>query len=310
MSKKDLIVKSNELIQASYTLSLTEQRLVLLAIVEARATGTGICAMGHLTISAAAYAHQFSVSMDAAYLALRDSAATLFERQVTMYDCDPTTGKRRKRVTRWVSEVAYIDDAAKVQLIFAPAVVPEITRLEANFTSYELEQVSALKSVYAVRLYELLIQWRSIGKTPVFEIEVLRGQLGVEEHEHLRMCDFKTRVLNFAVAQINQYTDLSVAYHQYKEGRTIIGVRFEFTHRKSEPLNNKAESVSNSESVAPTSFAGLERQLLLTLQKKCKALNEKEVIRLSTQNSIDPFIMMQRLQTRFKDVERFAITEI
>ncbi|MEY2864408.1 MAG: hypothetical protein RLY58_2115 [Pseudomonadota bacterium] len=309
MSKKELVVKSNELIQASYTLSLTEQRLVLLAIVEARATGAGICATDHLTISAAAYSHQFAVSMDAAYLALRDSAATLFERQVTLYDIDPTTSKRRKRVTRWVSEVAYIDDAAKVQLIFAPAVVPEITRLEANFTSYELEQVSALKSVYAVRLYELLIQWRAVGKTPVFEISVLRGQLGVEQHEHLRMCDFKTRVLNYAVAQINQCTDLSVTYHQYKEGRTIIGVRFEFTHRK-ESLAHEAVSIPAAKPVTLTPFAGLERQLFLALQKKCKTLTEKEIIRLSTQNSIDPFIVMQRLQSRFKDVERFALAEI
>jgi hypothetical protein len=159
-------------------------------------------------------------------------------------------------------------------------------------------------------LYELLIQWRAVGKTPVFEINVLRGQLGVEAHEHLRMCDFKTRVLNYAVAQINECTDLSVTYHQYKEGRTIIGVRFEFTHRQGDSLANEAVSVPAPKSVGLPPFAGLERQLLLALQKKCKTLTEKEIIRLSTQNSIDPFIVMQRLQSRFKDVERFALAEI
>ena len=37
-----LVVKDNSLINASYTLSLVEQRLILLAIIEARETGKGI----------------------------------------------------------------------------------------------------------------------------------------------------------------------------------------------------------------------------------------------------------------------------
>lgn len=51
-----------------------------------------------------------------------------------------------------------------VEIIFAPDVVPLITRLEKHFTSYELEQVAQLQSKYATRLYEMLIAWRSVGK--------------------------------------------------------------------------------------------------------------------------------------------------
>ena len=38
----ELVVKDNALIQASYTLDLAEQRLILLAIIEARNSGQGI----------------------------------------------------------------------------------------------------------------------------------------------------------------------------------------------------------------------------------------------------------------------------
>ncbi|MCP6570970.1 RepB family plasmid replication initiator protein, partial [Klebsiella pneumoniae] len=69
--------------------------------------------------------------------------------------------------SRWVSEIGYVDNEAVVKLIFAPAIVPLITRLEEHFTKYELQQVSNLSSAYAVRLYELLIAWRSTGSTPV-----------------------------------------------------------------------------------------------------------------------------------------------
>ena len=74
-------------------------------------------------------------------------------------------GKGVANITsRWVSQIAYVENNATVELIFAPAIIPLITRLEEQFTSYELEQVSRLNSAYAVRLYELLIAWRSTGK--------------------------------------------------------------------------------------------------------------------------------------------------
>jgi len=39
--KNDLVVKDNVLINASYNLEVTEQRLILLSIIRARETGQG-----------------------------------------------------------------------------------------------------------------------------------------------------------------------------------------------------------------------------------------------------------------------------
>jgi plasmid replication initiation protein len=50
-------------------------------------------------------------------------------------------------------------------------------KLEEQFTKYELQQVSNLSSAYAVRLYELLIAWRSTGKTPIIELAEFRKKL-------------------------------------------------------------------------------------------------------------------------------------
>jgi plasmid replication initiation protein len=76
-------------------------------------------------------------------------------------------------------QIAYIDETATVEVIFAPAVVPLITRLEEQFTQYDIEQISGLSSAYAVRMYELLICWRSTGKTPVIELAEFRKRIGV-----------------------------------------------------------------------------------------------------------------------------------
>ena len=135
-----------------------------------------------------------------------------------------------------MSEIAYIEDAACVELIFAPAIIPLITRLEEHFTSYELEQISKLNSGYAIRLYELIIAWRSTGKTPAISYEDLRKKLGVLDHEYKVKADFKKRVLDSSLKQINEHTDITVKHEQHKTGREITGFSFRFK-QKPQPKN-------------------------------------------------------------------------
>lgn len=228
MDMKELVVKDNALIQASYTLDLVEQRLMLLAIMEARETGKGIAPDSLLQIHAHSYAEHFGVNKETAYTVMKDASKGLFDRYVTYHDKNPKTGKDRSFHCRWVDKIGYEKDTGIVYLRFTHDVVPLITRLEQQFTSYDIEQISSLSSAYAIRLYELLIQWRSIGKTPVFELEQFRQQLGVEEVKYSRMSDFKKYVLDFSVQQINEHTDITVKYDQHKQGRIITGFTFKF----------------------------------------------------------------------------------
>ena len=226
------MVKDNALINASYNLELTEQRLVLLAIINARGTGQGITADSKIEIRASDYAKHFNVSIDAAYKALKEAVTNLFNRQFSYVAEYKKTGKTGIVRSRWVSRVFYVDELAILEITFAPDVVPLITRLEQHFTSYQLEQVSQLTSKYAVRLYELIIAWREIGKVPVINIQDLRLKLGVDASEYQHMHHFKKRVLDLAKTQINTHTDITVDYEQHKAGRTITGFSFTFTQKK------------------------------------------------------------------------------
>ena len=227
----ELIVKDNALINASYNLDLVEQRLILLAIIEARENGQGINANDPLTIHAESYIHQFGAHRNTAYQALKDACDDLFARQFS-YQFKNERGNIEHVKSRWVSEVRYVDADAVVKLIFAPAVVPLITRLEERFTKYDIDQISGLSSAYSVRLYELLIQWRSSGKTPVIDLTDFRKRIGVLDTEYKRMAQLKERVLNLAIQQINEHTDIIVDYKQQKAGRVIIGFSFTFTQKK------------------------------------------------------------------------------
>ena len=241
MDMTELVVKDNALIQASYTLDLVEQRLMLLAIMEARETGEGIAPDSLLQVHAHSYAQHFNVNKETAYTVMKDASKGLFDRYVTYHDKNPKTGKDRSFHCRWVDKIGYEKDTGIVFLRFTHDVVPLITRLEQQFTSYDIEQISCLNSGYAIRLYELLIQWRSVGKTPIFDLQKFRQQLGIEESKYSRMSDFKKYVLDFAVIQINEHTDISVKYDQHKQGRVITGFTFKFRSK------NKAKNAVNSE---------------------------------------------------------------
>lgn len=236
-----LVVKDNSLINASYSLGLVEQRIMLLAIVEARETGQGINTDTFLEVHAQHYADRFDIDVNNAYAMLAEATLSLFNRQVTYIAYDEKRNKPEKRVVRWVSGISYVEGSGVVKLRFSPEVVPLITRLEKNFTSYELEQVKNL-SIYSTRLYEVLICWRSVGKVTI-TLEELRNKLGLID-EYSRLEAFKRRVLDPAVKQISEYTDITAKYEQHKQGRVITGFTFRFKIKKDKKkLTSKATNM-------------------------------------------------------------------
>ena len=237
--KNSLVVKDNALINASYNLELTEQRLIMLAIVNARESGQGITADSKLEIHASDYAKLFNVSIDASYKALKEAVNNLFNRQFSYTAEYKRTGKTGVVRSRWVSRIFYVDDLALLEITFAPDVVPLVTRLEEHFTSYQAKQVAHLTSKYATRLYELLIAWREVGKVPQIEISTFRNRLGLLENEYTAMSDFKKRVLEPSIKQINEHTDITVTYEQHKKGRLISGFSFKLKQKQQPKIEVK-----------------------------------------------------------------------
>jgi plasmid replication initiation protein len=239
----NVIYKDNNLIEASYALTLSEQRLILIAIIAARDIEKELTADTLITIHASQYMQHFNVERQSAYDALQSASDSLFERRLSYKAIDPVTGRQAIYKSRWVSKVGYVKEAATVQLIFAPDILPLFIKLEEKFTKYELKQISQLTSVYAIRLYELLIRWRSTGRLYI-KINELRNKLGLSDEEYIQMGDFKKRVLNTAIEQINEFTDIEVNYNQKKEGRSITDIDFVFERKKSS-LSNQGTTELN-----------------------------------------------------------------
>ena len=247
MSDKRLIAKDNKLISASYSLGIPEQRLIFLAIIEAREQKQLIDARGVLNIRAKSYQEQFKVEKHTSYDALKSATSGLFDAHFEYEDVHEKTGKLARHVIRWVQKISYIDDAGMVELQFTDAVIPLITRLSEQYTEYELKQVSELQSEYSIRLYELMMQWKAVGKTNKISVDDLRRKLGVEPQQYKKMNNFKARVLDHAIKQINEYTDIQAEYDQHKDGRAIAGFTFKFkVKKKQEKITAKTEGDNNN----------------------------------------------------------------
>lgn len=242
----DLVVKTNRLNMAIQNLSLIEIRIIQLAIIDARETEKGLSTDKPLVITASRYAEAFGVSRQTARQAILDAEQTLFERRFTFID--DTDGNPVK--SRWLQRVKYLNDQAAIEICFTYDVVTEITRIdgiERYFTQYLLQQTSQLKSAYSVRLYELLVQWKEAKTTPVFAINIFREQLGLGVNEYKVMGNFKLRVLDMAVNEINEKTDLKVAYEQTKEGRKIVGFQFKvLVKNKPKPINKEGNRIEDN----------------------------------------------------------------
>ena len=226
--KRELVVKANQLVEARYRLHLVEHQLIVYAISRTREEEKGLAAGSWLTIDAAQFAEQFGTDRKNAYRQIQDAANNLWNRAITLYDTDPETGEEQIIETRWIAAKARIDNAERVQLMFAPLVIPYITRLQkdiGNFTRYYLENIAGMTSVHAVRMYELLVQYRTLGNRE-FEIDWLKSHLCLDD-EYPRIVDFKKRVIDEAVKQINEHSDLAVRYEQRKTGRVVTHFIFD-----------------------------------------------------------------------------------
>lgn len=224
-----LVVKDNSLIDASFNLSLVEQRLMLMAIVEARELEK-LTPDTPIEVKAKAYRDQYKTDDSNAYSQLADATKQLFNRQFSYID--QYKGEDCITVARWVNRASYLNDRGTVILYMSNEVISMISRLEANFTQYLLEQVSDFKSKYSIRLYELLIKYRDIGVSKKFDIAELRSKLGLENTEYSTMSNFKSRVLDVAIKEISDKADIQIKYDQFKEGRKLSHILFKFVKKK------------------------------------------------------------------------------
>jgi plasmid replication initiation protein len=238
MKKQELVVKSHRLVEASYRLTLNEQRIILYAICRGREEDKLLLPNEPVVITAEAFSKQFpSIEKGSVYGQLKEAMDALYERSVTLYETDKDTGKEQVSKTRWISKASYIDGAGRIKVVFTQDVIEHITRLGGEFSSYQLEKVGNMTSAHAVRIYELLAQHKGIGNRTL-NLAWLRDTLQIGPDEYKLTANFIRKVIEVAVDQINKHSDLTVSYKSVKTGRAITDFLFKIKDKTTQPKNS------------------------------------------------------------------------
>lgn len=131
---------------------------------------------------------------------------------------------------QWVSACAY-EKGAGLAVKMNPILKPFLIGLQQNYTQYQLEDILAMKSVYAIRIYELIQKEQIMRFIPrsgadiILTVDKIRAACDCED-KYDRISQFKEKVIDIAVREINRTTIYDVSYECIKNGRTIEAIKF------------------------------------------------------------------------------------
>lgn len=209
-----IIYKDNYLIEASYKLTLDEQRLMLYCIGKLNP----IEPSQKQEIIIEDFAKIFGLDKNSAYKQVKTAIDNIYNRSIRVKD------PKQEKEFRWIQEKIYFDNKGIATIEFSSSVMPYLCQLETQFTKYHLKYISQFKSVFSIRIYELLTQFR-ILKNRIISISELRDLLNLDS-KFSKWSDLKRFVIDKAISEINSKSDLNITYALIKKGRLITGIEF------------------------------------------------------------------------------------
>ena len=132
---------------------------------------------------------------------------------------------------RVFSESEYNAHQGSVTLVLNSRLKKHLLQLGTQYTMFELWNILSLKKKHSIRLYELF-RSHSYKQEIDFDIEQLKGLLCCEGYTDFR--NFRQKVLDQAVKEINEYTDLSITYELIRGGKggKVNGMQFHIKRKK------------------------------------------------------------------------------
>lgn len=221
---------SNALARSAQGLTLSEKRVVAIALAktDTKSNGDKVRAQFRegwtVHLSADEYAGEFGLTHDAAYLQLKSAADNLLKRQVrTMTQ---TVKGIREVKTNWCGQCTYHHGEGWVEIAFTSQISPHLLDLKSKFTTYKLQQVSALRSIYAWRLFECLKSWGDKGRWSPDMDEFMHA---MDVPKSLK--DFgqvNRRVIQPALKELRDKDNQLIEMELKKAGRKVTSLVFTF----------------------------------------------------------------------------------
>lgn len=218
LKSDQFVTKSNDLVEARYRLSLQESHVILWLLTQIQ-PGDEDFKLHVMKITD--FADMVGLRVDTQYDELQKITLRLMQRVIQVYSSD----KNETIQVSWLSLAKYQHKKGIVCLRFDPELKPYLLKLKKQFTKIDIASAMKFKSVYAVRVFELLSQYLSIGKRE-FSIEKLRDWCGIRSDEYKLYKNLKARVIDRAKKEINTKTEYEIDYREIKESRKVVSIEW------------------------------------------------------------------------------------
>lgn len=154
--------------------------------------------------------------------------------------------ERNVLLCRWLSEAKIDKGSGTITVKLGDVMQEYLIGLAKDYTQYSLLYILPMRSTYSIRLYELLkshvCQMREVVE---YSIEDLKSRL-MAPYPNFK--DFRVRVLEPALREINDYTDIEFRWEAIKHGRKVVSVRFFINHRQPYGEGSRFENALRAES--------------------------------------------------------------
>ena len=224
MNDELTVHKANNFVQASYSMTLDEMRILSLTLGVFNPKNPS---KRGFDFTVAEFCKHFpEVNPDIAYTQVRNAVLKISKRWVTLVD-----NEHELTEVALIHKRSYFKKEGRFYIEFHDELIPYISELHDNYTKYQLVNIGAFSSTHSIRLYELCSQYRDTGwrQTPLND---LKEWLQVSD-KYERYNNFNQRVLTPAIDEINAKSDLLVSVEPIKRGRSIVSLKFTIKSKKS-----------------------------------------------------------------------------
>lgn len=217
------VVKSNKIIQkARYELSAQELKILAYVFSKIKPTDTEFKSY---TISVSEFCDICGIDRrnGGNYAYIKNTVKQLVDKSFFLELDDGTI-----TTVSWVNKAWLDARSGRIRIRLDEDLQEYICGLYSNFTTYQLLSTLPMKSAYSFRIFELLKSYSFTGEH-TFDVAELKRLLMAEHFVNFK--DFRRRVIEIAVKEINLYTDIFVSWEPELLGRKVISIKFSIKQR-------------------------------------------------------------------------------
>lgn len=236
-----LVRQSNQLIEASYSLTINENKLIRLVASMIKPEDKEF---KEYEFRIQDIIKLFGVKDQHKYIEIPQITKNLMKKIFTIQQGNTYTQ------LSWFCSTKYRTGEGIVSFKFAPELQSYLLELTSNYTQYQLKNVLRFKSTYSFRFYELLKQLENLNEeNRTFLVDDLRFYLGLDKKVYNQYGDFKKRVIIPAQKELIEKTDIVFDFEEIKTQKKITKLRI---FVKFNPINHEEviPIISNEDKIA------------------------------------------------------------